>query len=194
MDSIEKEARIRLCMENLKKEEENNKNLRIKQEKEILDKKENDEIIRISKSILYKENIDKYIKDKNWYKIIEQLNECFYEENYFKRIVSNDYSHYDTMNRRIGDMITKEISFSGYSDSYRIIVKQSGGICLFKIDEYDKYQNTRYPLLVSLGEELENYNFIRKTKKFEAFRHLIICIRNFLERNGTKEYYFRDTY
>jgi hypothetical protein len=111
MDPLEKEARIRLYMEKIKKEEEENKKARLSQEKKFLEnesqKELEKEIFKSSKNRIALNKIEECLKSNNWVGIIEQLNECLFECGYKRLLTTHD--DYSKMNKRAGDMIKNDI-------------------------------------------------------------------------------------
>lgn len=170
MNDIEKEARIRLCMEKLRKEEEENKAHRLKQENDFLAEKARlameQEIMETSKRRLVKESIDSFLgtgelKNADWYGIISRLNECLYEIGYTRPLNQFSDFHYDTLNRKMSEKIVRELNMSVSQVIYNQIHGPNSSDCIYVIS-----LNSTYGLVLGCFNKKEiggdkTYEFIK---------------------------------
>lgn len=167
MDSIEKEARIRICMEKLRKEEEEKKKIRLEQEQAYLiseaekarkeiEIKAQEEIMKVSKQRIFNEKMRSYIKERNWSKIVELINDTLFEHKCERRI-TNDENHYQKMNEFVANALSEEYKhnhYYNYDYTRNIILTQYGIIGGYnEISQYLKgYVKTEKNNYLSLRE------------------------------------------
>jgi hypothetical protein len=164
MDPLEKEARIRLYMEKIRKEEEEANKKRLSDEKKILEDKAQkeleQEIIKSSKNRVALEKIQGYLKANDWVKVIEQMNECLFERGYKRMLETRDT--YSKRNKDVGEAIIKELSGpfdSKFDKSYvEKIICNDNGISL-TYEERDKCNSRKNCLsgLKSFEKTLERF-------------------------------------
>lgn len=200
MDPLEKEARIRLYMEKIKKDEEEAKKARLTQEKKFLEdeaqKELQQEIFKSSKNRIALDRIKEYLKINDWVKIIEQLNECLFECGYKRLLTTHD--DYSKMNKRVGDMIKSDID-NPYNSKFRkdyienITCSENGingGFC-----EGDKlsldYGKNQLSALKSFCEatkrfaNYENMNFFYYEVFYFVRKHII----DFIKKHSQSPYF-----
>jgi hypothetical protein len=196
MDSTQKEAQIRLYMEKLKKEEEDKTKVRLSQEQQLLQdeaqKALEKEIMVASKQRIFNDKMRQYIKDRNWLKIVELLNETVFESG-AKRVVTNDDRHYTKTNERVAMIISEELKDNQFWDpnTYRSIVfnKERGIHDIYEHSSYKVYQDysaTTYKGLKTFEDVLKDLINFRSSYMggifYETLYELRDIIVNFLRR------------
>jgi hypothetical protein len=180
---LEKE-KIRLLTEKIKMEEEEKKKIRLQKEKEFSEneaklKLEKEMVIKI-KGQLMKDKITGYIKDNNWYGIIEELNEILFD-GYANRNIKNEYSNYNKMNKLIAEEITNEISNIGCCGRLcKISINSDCGLFIEDCDFHERaYYRIGYIALITLSRTLKEWSGV-KIGPFNIYGDSLYIINDYI--------------